>query len=60
MDALYRSLLGSKQLASAAVVVDAKDEAATTFYKKYGFLDLPKIEKRLFLPMKTIERLAKS
>lgn len=57
MDALKRSLDTSKQLASAAVVVDAKDDAAIAFYKKYGFLDLPKIERRLFLPMGTIERL---
>ena len=57
MDALKRSLDTSKQLASAAVVVDAKDDAAITFYKKYGFLDLPKIERRLFLPMGTIEKL---
>ena len=57
MDALKRSLDTSKQLASAAVVVDAKDDAAIAFYKKYGFLDLPKIKRRLFLPMGTIERL---
>lgn len=57
MDALKRSLDSSIQVASAAVVVDAKDDAAITFYKKYGFLDLPKIERRLFLPMGTIEQL---
>lgn len=57
MDALKRSLDTSKQLASAAVVVDAKDDAAIAFYKKYGFLDLPKIKRRLFLPMGTIEKL---
>lgn len=57
MDALKRCLLGSKQVASAAVIVDAKDEEALTFYKKYGFLELPKISRRLFLPMATIEKL---
>ena len=57
MDALRRSLEGSKQLASAAVVVDAKDEMTTAFYKKYGFLELPKVAKRLFLPMGTIHEL---
>lgn len=57
MDALKRSLDSSSQLASTAVVVDAKDEAAAAFYKKYGFIDLPKIERRLFLPMGTIEKL---
>lgn len=57
MDALKRSLDSSKQVASAAVVVDAKDNAAVSFYKKYGFLELPKVERRLFLPMGTIEQL---
>jgi hypothetical protein len=27
------------------------------FYKKYGFLELPKVERRLFLPMGTVEQL---
>jgi ribosomal protein S18 acetylase RimI-like enzyme len=57
MDALGRAFHGGRQLASAAVVVDAKDDAAVAFYKKYGFLELPKVEKRLFLPMDTIEDL---
>lgn len=57
MDALYRALRHSKELASAGVVVDAKDAAASAFYIKYGFLQLPKIERRLFLPMGTVEQL---
>lgn len=57
MDALYRALRHSKELASAGVVVDAKDAAASAFYIKYGFLQLPKIERRLFLPMGTLEQL---
>lgn len=57
MDALKKSLASSKQVASAAVIVDAKDDQAIAFYKKYGFLELPKIPKRLFLPMATIEQL---
>jgi ribosomal protein S18 acetylase RimI-like enzyme len=57
MDALHRALASSRQIASAAVIVDAKDEPAITFYKKYGFLELPSVNKRLFLPMGTIERL---
>ena len=57
MDALYRALLHSGELASAGVVVDAKDAAALAFYKKYGFLELPKLERRLFLPMGTVEKL---
>jgi predicted GNAT family N-acyltransferase len=57
MDALYRSLQGSHQLASAAVVVDAKNSAAAKFYRKYGFIPLPRIPSRLFLPMATIDTL---
>jgi predicted GNAT family N-acyltransferase len=57
MDALHRCLAGSRQVASAAVIVDAKDEAAAVFYRKYGFLELPEAPSRLFLPMTTIERM---
>jgi predicted GNAT family N-acyltransferase len=51
MDALHRALQSSEQIASAAVIVDAKDGPAVTFYRKYGFIELPKIERHLFLPI---------
>ena len=57
MDALSRCLYGSREVASAAVIVDAKDDGAVAFYRKYGFLELPKIAMRLFLPMATVEAL---
>ncbi len=57
MDALRRALDHSKQIASFAVIVDAKDETAAAFYRRYGFLALPNVSHRLFLPMATIERL---
>jgi ribosomal protein S18 acetylase RimI-like enzyme len=57
MDALHRSLESSMQVASAAVIVDAQDDSAVSFYKKYGFLELPRIDRRLFLPMGTIEQM---
>ncbi|OFV96061.1 MAG: GNAT family N-acetyltransferase [Acidobacteria bacterium RIFCSPLOWO2_12_FULL_54_10] len=57
MDALHRSLTLSRQVASAAVIVDAKDNQAITFYRKYGFLELPSIARRLFLPMITVEQM---
>lgn len=57
MDALHRSVDASREVASAVVVVDAKDEAAASFYKKYGFLELRGIERRLLLPIKTIARM---
>lgn len=57
MDALHRSLSLSKEIASAALIVDAKDDRAISFYRKYGFLELPNIPGRLFLPMATAEQL---
>jgi len=33
-----------------AIVVDAKDENATAFYKAFGFTQLPNHPRRLFLP----------
>lgn len=56
-DALKRALVMSRQIASAAVVVDAKDQKAHKFYKDFGFIPFPESEKRLFLPMATIEQL---
>ena len=57
MDALYRTLHRSLEVVSAGVIVDAKDAAALAFYKKYGLLELPRIERRLFLSMGTVEEL---
>jgi GNAT superfamily N-acetyltransferase len=56
MHALERALLGSKQVASWAVIVDAK-LGARDFYLKYEFAPLTINPDRLFLPMKTIHRL---
>jgi predicted GNAT family N-acyltransferase len=57
LDALYRALAMSEQVASAAVITDAKDQKAVEFYKRYGFIELPKTELRLFLPMASISAL---
>ena len=57
MDALHRSLRHSKEMASAGVIVDAKDAATESFYRKYGFIELPRVERRLFLPMGTVEEM---
>jgi GNAT superfamily N-acetyltransferase len=56
MHALERALLGSKQVASWAVIVDAK-LGARDFYLKYEFFPLTTNPDRLFLPMKTIQKL---
>jgi predicted GNAT family N-acyltransferase len=57
LDALYRCWQQSKQVASAAVIVDAKDEAAKRFYEHFEFIPLPDTPRRLFLPMRTIGNL---
>ena len=56
LDALNRALNGSRQVASWALVVDAK-AGARSFYLKHDFIPLPASPDRLFLPMKTIEAL---
>ena len=57
MDALHRSLQASRQVASVAVVVDAKDSQAVGFYKRYDFTPLVDPPIRLFLPISVIEKL---
>lgn len=56
VDALDRTLQASRQVASLAVVVDSKDRARD-FYLKHGFKPFPAQPGRLFLPMKTIEKM---
>lgn len=59
LDALARSLAASREVASLAVVTDAKDEEAQRFYEHYGFAPLgtESRSRRLFLPMATVEGL---
>jgi hypothetical protein len=57
LNALHRSLQNAQQIASMAVVVDAKDEDAERFYKHFDFLLFQTTPLRLFLPMKQIEKL---
>ncbi len=57
MDSLKRSLTVSAQIGIVAVIVDAKDENAITFYQQYGFIALPGNSHRLFLPLSTIKQL---
>ncbi|HWJ70860.1 MAG TPA: hypothetical protein VNS79_12525 [Sphingobium sp.] len=39
------------------VVVDAKDDAAASFYERHAFMSLPEQFDRLFMPMAEIEKL---
>lgn len=54
-DALFRAV--SSEIASFAVIVDAKDENARRFYQRESFLPFPDQPLRLFRPMADIERL---
>lgn len=54
-DALHRSL--RSEIASFAVIVDAKDDGARQFYERESFLPLPQQPMKLFLPMASIEEL---
>jgi hypothetical protein len=47
----------STNIASVAVVVDAIDENARAFYRRYGFIDIPNHPNRFFIPMKTVAQL---
>jgi hypothetical protein len=58
VDALKRVLLHAGQIASAAVVVDVKNDVALKFYLKHGFLSFRRNPARLFLPIKTIQEIA--
>jgi predicted GNAT family N-acyltransferase len=57
LDALHRSLTHADEIAAMAVVVDAKDENAASFYRHYGFIPLQAQPKRLFVPMRVVAQL---
>jgi len=57
MDALHRALANTREVGSAVLVVDAKDERAREFYLRHDFIPLPSQLNRLFYPIKTIEKL---
>lgn len=56
-DALKKISAASELIGMFAVVVDAKDEQAKTFYQRYGFLQLQESDLTLLLPMSTINKL---
>ncbi|GEC16911.1 GNAT superfamily N-acetyltransferase [Nitrobacter winogradskyi] len=56
-DALYRIV--QSEIASFAVIVEAKDDNARRFYERESFLPLPDQPMKLFRPIADIERLFK-
>lgn len=57
MSALERALHQSREVASMAVVVDAKDKEAKDFYLRHDFIEMPGHPNRLFLPMATVDEM---
>ncbi len=57
LDALFRALDHTTDIAALAVIVDAKDEQARKFYEHYGFEQYADNANRLYIPMQTIIRL---
>ncbi len=57
IDALRRSWAFAAEIAACAVVVDAKDELAQAFYRRYEFISFPDQPRRLFVPMAKLDQL---
>ena len=57
-DALARA--ARSEIASYAMVVDAKDATAVKFYSHHGFIALPDSSATLFLPLATVRALDKT
>ncbi|NNU33690.1 GNAT family N-acetyltransferase [Mucilaginibacter sp. S1162] len=54
LDALNRCADLADSIGTLAVIVDPIDEKAVSFYKAYGFINLPDSE-RMFIPIKTVK-----
>lgn len=57
-DALHRCVEAQRGIGAIAVIVEAIDERATSFYEAYGFIELQGAGGRLFIAMETIARAA--
>jgi predicted GNAT family N-acyltransferase len=60
IDALKKSLDATMQVASLAVIAEALDERALSFYIKYGFKQFNQETMKLYLPMKSVEELCQN
>lgn len=56
MDALHRSWKNTGQVASVGVIAEAIDEAARRFYLHHEFVPLLELPRKLFVAMRTIEK----
>lgn len=57
LDAMRRVLRASTTVAMHAIVVDAKNDRARSFYERYGFKAFVNEPRRLFLPLETCDKL---
>ncbi len=57
IEALQNILAVSEEMAIKVVLVDAIDEEAKNYYLRFGFIELPGNELKLFLPIETISQL---
>lgn len=48
-DAIRRVLSAAEEIAVFAIVVEAKDDAASKFYRTFGFIPFPNNPRRLFM-----------
>lgn len=56
-DALVRCVRVAREIAAIVVVVDTKQANARRFYERFGFIALPRLPSRMFLPIATAEKL---
>jgi hypothetical protein len=57
LDAIHRIIRAGDTIGVYAVVVDALHDRAGAFYERYGFIPFPSEPCRLFLPLRTFEKL---
>lgn len=53
-EAVHRTALIAEQAGVIGLFVDAKNDAARSFYERYGFMTIPDNPLQLFLPIETI------
>jgi GNAT superfamily N-acetyltransferase len=58
-EAIRRVAVTSQEIGIAGMFVDAKDDAAAAFYRKFGFVPLASNPHRLFLPLETLLEVAR-
>ena len=57
IDALSRVSRVAEEVGVHAIEVQAVDDDARGFYRRYGFVDLPDQQNRLYLPMSVVQKL---